>query len=254
MRFALILLIASCVFGQEAEVRNPHTMPADVAAGAKIFRSHCAECHGLKGEGGRGPNLQTGVFFHGGTDADLFRNITDGITGTAMPGVFFSADQVWQVVAYVRSLSHGGSDRPAARSANGEKLFREKGCMGCHLARGEGGFKGPDLSAIGSQRSVEHLRQAILDPNASVLREFWVAKITLENGASYTGFLLNEGAYSVEILDFSKGLKSLPTHDFRKFEIDKSSVMPSFKGKLSENEVNDLVAYLSSLKREGRSE
>ena len=50
----------------------------------------------MKGEGGRGPNLRTGVFFHGGADADLFRNITDGITGTAMPGVFFSPDQVWQ--------------------------------------------------------------------------------------------------------------------------------------------------------------
>src|SRR5438046_7595298 len=103
--FSLLSLLASGACGQEAEVNNPHTTPADVAAGAKIFRSHCAECHGLKGEGGRGPNLKTGVFFHGATDADIFLNITDGISGTAMPGVFFSRDQVWQMVAYVRSLS-----------------------------------------------------------------------------------------------------------------------------------------------------
>lgn len=249
MRIAPILLIAAIAFGQEAEVRNPHTTPADVAAGARIFRSHCAECHGLKGEGGRGPSLQTGVFFHGGADADLFNNITDGITGTAMPGVFFSRDQVWQVAAHVRSLSQTGANRPAGDPAHGAKLFREKGCIGCHLVRGEGGFKGPDLSVIGSQRSVEHLRQAILDPNAKVLRDYWVAKITLENGASYTGFLLTQGAYTVELLDFSKGLASLPTHDFRKFEIEKSSIMPSFKGRLSETEVNDIVAYLWSLKR-----
>ena len=51
--------------------RNPLTSPADVAAGAKTFRSHCAPCHGLHGEGGRGPNLASGVFFHGGTDLDL---------------------------------------------------------------------------------------------------------------------------------------------------------------------------------------
>src|SRR6266851_9061873 len=107
MRIVPILLIASSAFGQEAEVRNPHTTSADMAAGARIFRSHCAECHGLKGEGGRGPNLQTGVFFHGNTDSDIFGNITDGIVGTAMPGVFFSPDQVWQVVAYVRSLPQG---------------------------------------------------------------------------------------------------------------------------------------------------
>src|SRR6266571_5213891 len=115
MRIAQILLLVTAgAFGQEAEVKNPHTTAADIAAGAKIFRSHCAECHGLKGEGGRGPNLQTGVFFHGATDADIFLNITDGISGTAMPGVFFSRDQVWQMVAYVRSLSStGGVNRPS---------------------------------------------------------------------------------------------------------------------------------------------
>ena len=244
-----ILLIAAAAFGQDAEVRNPRTTPADVAAGSKIFRSHCAECHGLKGEGGRGPNLQTGVFFHGGADADLFNNITDGITGTAMPGVFFSRDQVWQIVAYVRSLSQSGASTPNGDHTRGAKLFREKGCIGCHLVRGEGAFKGPDLSVIGSQRSTEHIRQAILEPNTKVLRDFWVAKIALENGQNYEGFLLNEGSYTVQLLDFSKGLTSLSTRDFRKFEIEKSSIMPSFKGRLSENEVTDIVAYLWSLKR-----
>ena len=76
-----------------------------------------------------------------------------------------------------------------------------------------------------------------------------MAKITLENGANYSGFLLNEGAYSVQILDFQKGLQSLPTHDFRKFEIDKSSIMPSFKSRLTGADVNDIVSYLWSLKR-----
>src|SRR5258707_11918986 len=249
MLYAMTLLIANAAVGQVSAVKNPLTTPADVAAGAKIFRSHCAECHGLKGEGGRGPNLQTGVFFHGATDADIFLNITDGISGTAMPGVFFSRDQVWQVVAYVRSLSASGVNRPAGDAAHGGELFRDKGCIGCHLVRGEGGFKGPDLSVIGAQRSVEHLRQAIVDPNADVLRDYWVAKITMENGATYSGFLLTQGAYTVEILDFSKGLKSLPTHDFRKFDIEKSSAMPSFRGRLSNSEVDDLVAYLWSLKR-----
>lgn len=218
--------------------------------GGKIFRSHCAECHGLKGEGGRGPNLTTGVFFHGASDADLHRNVTDGIPGTAMPGTFFSADQVWQVVAYVRTLSQSGSAaKPPGDAARGEKLIAEKGCSGCHLVRGEGGFRGPDLTVIGSQRSAEHLKESILDPNAKVLRHDWVARITLENNTAYSGFLLNEDTHTVQILDFSKGLKSLSKHEFKKFDIDKTSAMPSFKGKLSDGEVNDLVAYLWSLKR-----
>jgi len=260
MRPALLLLIAAVAWGQEAEIRNPHTTPADVAAGAKIFRSHCAECHGAKGEGGRGPNLTTGVFFHGSSDADLFNNISNGIAGTAMPSLFFPPDGVWQVVAYVRSLAQGGGEqRPSGDAARGAALFREKGCLGCHLVRGEGGIKGPDLSVIGSQRNLEHLRRAIVDPNAEVPRQYWVAKITLESGSSYTGFVMNEDTHTVQILDFTQGLKSLSKQSFRKFDIDKSSLMPSYEEQLSDREINDLVAYLWSLKREshaheGRSE
>ena len=154
-------LLAATAFAQQREIRNPHTTAADVAAGAKIFRGHCAECHGLKGEGGRGPSLTTGVFYHGSTDEDLLNNITDGIPGTSMPGVFFSSDQVWQLVSYVRSLSASKAAPPHGDAARGERIFREKGCQGCHLVRGEGGVNGPDLTLIGSQRSPEHLRRAL---------------------------------------------------------------------------------------------
>src|ERR1700675_994160 len=116
MRIALMLFAATTALcGQD-----------HVSAGAKIFRSHCAECHGLKGEGGRGPNLTTGVFFHGSTDADLMRNVSDGIPGTAMPGVFFSPVQVSHLIAYVRSLSQSSvANQPPGDSVNGAKLFRE---------------------------------------------------------------------------------------------------------------------------------
>ncbi|MCC6366794.1 MAG: c-type cytochrome [Bryobacterales bacterium] len=248
MRFAWVVLLASAAFGQE-EVKNPHTSPSDVAAGAKIFRSHCAECHGFAGEGGRAPKLTTGVFFHGGTDADLFRNITDGIPGTAMPSVFFSQDQVWQIVAYVRSLSTGNARPPLGDAQRGAQLFHQQKCTGCHLARGEGGVRGPDLSMIGSQRSLEYLRQAILEPGAKVLREYWVARITTENGSKYAGFVLNEDTHYVQLLDFSHGLETLPKREFREFHIEKSSVMPSYGGILSAKDADDLVAYLWSLQR-----
>jgi mono/diheme cytochrome c family protein len=70
-----------------------------------MFRSHCARCHGVKGEGGIGPSLAAGIFYHGDSDSDLAQNISNGIQGTAMPGTFFDHGQVSQIVAYVRSLS-----------------------------------------------------------------------------------------------------------------------------------------------------
>jgi putative heme-binding domain-containing protein len=248
MRVGLLLAItAPALFAQQS---NPRTTSADAAAGAKIFRSHCADCHGLKGEGGKGPNLTLGVYYHGSDDASLFRNITDGIPGTAMPSSFFSSDQIWQVVTHVRSLARGGSNSaPKGDPQKGSALFRAKGCSGCHMVRGEGDIHGPDLSFIGSQRPIEFLRQSIAQPNAHVAREFWLAEVTLENGSVSSGFVMNEDTYYVQMLTRERGLVTLPRKDFRKLEIRKNSTMPSYEGKLTDAEITDLISYLWTLQR-----
>ena len=255
MKAATLLTLLS-IFSAGAQTTNPHAAPADRESGAKIFRSHCGPCHGVRGSGGLGPDLTSGSFFHGSTDADLFRNIADGIPGTAMPGVFFEGTQVWQIVAFVRSLSGAGEANPVTGdAARGQQLFRQKGCTGCHLVRGEGGIKGPDLSVIGSQRSAAYLRESILDPDSNVAQDFWVAKIITRDGTARSGFVMNQDTYSIQILDFSRGLLAIPRSEFKDFGIDRSSLMPSYKGKLADEELNDLVNYLMSLKRQtGRSE
>jgi mono/diheme cytochrome c family protein len=117
-----------------------------------LAEAHCAPCHGLRGEGGRGPNLARGRFYHGSSDADLLRNITEGIPGTVMPGIFYMEDRVWQVVAYIRSLS-AGIEVPIGDTARDAALFRSKGCVGCHCVSGQGGKLGPDLTQIGRMLS-----------------------------------------------------------------------------------------------------
>jgi putative heme-binding domain-containing protein len=206
----------------------------------------------VNGAGGSGPNLTTGIFYHGRADADLFRNISEGIPGTAMPDQFFSAVQIWQIVAYVRSLSESPV-RPvlAGKPARGAQLFRQKGCSQCHLIRGEGGVRGPDLSVIGSQRSTAHLREAITDPNANVAPEYWVAKIITSKGKTRSGFLLNQDSYAVQFLDFTDGLQTVARSELKDFGIDRSSIMPSYKSTLSAAELDDLIAYLASLERPG---
>ena len=254
-RVALFLLASSSAFAQDNDVRNPHATPADIVAGAKIFRRHCAQCHGAKGAGGLGPNLTTGVFYHGSTDSDLYRNITDGIPGTAMPGSFFDGAQAWQIVAFVRSINAASAPQATVGDVkNGEALFHSKGCMGCHTVRGEGGARGPDLSLIGSQRASAYLHEAIVDPNAAVSPAYWVAKISLQNGAKHSGFILNEDTHTVQLLDFSEGLRTLSKSEFTSFDIDKKSIMPSYKDRLSAQELDDLVSYLSTLRRERASQ
>lgn len=240
----LLLLFCAAVLAAQ----NPRNSPEDVAAGAKTFRSHCAACHGYNGEGGRGPNLAAGVFFHGSSDTALLNNISDGIAGTEMPGLFYSPDRVWQVIAYIRSLNQGAGGRPPGDPAKGQALFRSKGCGNCHRVNGEGGRLGPDLSLIGSSRSLPHLRDAIVSPNADVRQRYWVVSATSKQGQNITGFLMNEDTYTLQIIDMKEQMRSLSKADLSQFKIDKSSKMPSFQGKVSDKELEDLVAYLWSLR------
>ena len=248
MRGLAAFLWTLALFAQTEEVRNPHNTAKDVALGAKTFRSHCAECHGLKAEGGRGPNLASGEFFHGNSDAELLKNISDGIPGTEMPGLFYSPDRVWQVVAYLRSLSEASrSDANGDRSA-GQALFTSAGCAGCHRVAGNGGRTGPDLTNICKIRSTEHLRTAILDPSSDVRRRYWVVDLTRDDGQAVTGFLMNEDTYSVQLIDLTGQLHSYAKSGLRRYSVGKTSKMPSYKGKLQAKQVDDLVAYMASLR------
>src|SRR6476619_7635392 len=76
-----------------------------ITDGAVLFRQECVYCHGVGARGGmRGPDLTTGTWTHGGSDADLSATITDGVPGTAMPPHKFTDAELRQVIAYLRSI------------------------------------------------------------------------------------------------------------------------------------------------------
>jgi putative heme-binding domain-containing protein len=225
----------------------------DVAAGGRLYRSICAECHGAKGEGGRGPRLDTGAFIHGSSDEALFNNIQRGIPGTEMPGIYNEGKQIWQIVAFVRNLSRvGGSSQAAGDPTRGAGVYRRSGCAACHFIDGEGGRLGPDLSVIGSARSREHLRQSLAEPSAVVAKAWWPVEVAMKDGATVRGYVLNEDTYHVRLIDESEKLRSIPRDAVREVTVRRrESRMPSYD-KLSEADMNDLLAYLSSLRRSMR--
>src|SRR3989449_10252664 len=80
----------------------------DSTAGEPLFRLHCAECHGMDGEGGRGPDLRRGVDQQGSSDEALYRTISKGVAGTPMPATSISDAQLWQIVRYIRGDAGSG--------------------------------------------------------------------------------------------------------------------------------------------------
>src|SRR5262245_4434502 len=160
---------------QASSIRNPLGTSADaIAAGRVVFDQACQSCHAPGGTGDRGPALNTGVFRRGSEDADLFRTIREGLAGTQMPPFRGLTDeQIWQTVAYIRSLSGVRGAEPAANAPtirgnplSGEALFFGRaGCASCHQVNGRGGIVGPDLSTV-ARASADAIRRKLLNPAA----------------------------------------------------------------------------------------
>jgi cytochrome c oxidase cbb3-type subunit III len=255
MRALVFCAVVAAMQAQTVLDSNPRTSPEDVAAGGRIFRSHCSYCHGLHGEGGRGPDLTRGEFHHGSSDSSLHRTVSFGVAGTEMPGTFFSENQVWQVVAYVRTLSQGGRRQaPPGDPTRGRRSFLARGCNACHRINGEGGRLGPDLSVIGSKRNPAHLRTSILKPSEHIAF-FPHFEAKTSSGKPESGILLNEDAYSIQFLDGAENLRTLEKSQLVSLGIRKDvSSMPSFEGKIPDAELGDLIAYLYFLERRARPE
>ena len=107
--------------------KNPFAADSGaVAAGHKLYDQACQACHGQAARGDRGPALATGTFRHGGADGQIFTSIRGGIRGTQMPAFAqFSAEQVWQLVSYIRSLAGPAAvhETVAGDPAAGRKVF-----------------------------------------------------------------------------------------------------------------------------------
>src|SRR5262249_17408598 len=86
---------------------NPFTHDAvALAEGRKLFVWYnCAGCHGGHAGGGMGPSLRDKAWIYGDSDAHVFNSIAEG-RAHGMPawGTKIPQEQIWQLVAYVKSL------------------------------------------------------------------------------------------------------------------------------------------------------
>jgi putative heme-binding domain-containing protein len=224
---------------------------AEIAAGQRLFALNCARCHGAKGEGSRGPTLTRPKLPHAPDDAALVGVIKDGIRGTEMPGVGAMDDhEILQTAAYVRSLGKIPLQPVPGDPARGAELFRGKGnCGACHSIHGEGGVAGPDLTTVGDARAPSHLRNAVLDPQSVIPDDYLLVTVVPANGSSVTGQRVNEDSFSIQVRDAGGSSHSFWKSDLRSIEKQRGKTpMPSYKGRLSDPELTDLVAFLASLK------
>jgi putative heme-binding domain-containing protein len=222
----------------------------DVEDGGRLYRANCSICHGAQGDGIPGIDLGHGKFRRAKTDDDIAGIIRTGIAGTAMPPNNFSDFQALTIVAYLRSLAAATATTTSGGDpVRGKAIYEGKGgCASCHRIRGVGARTGPDLSDIGNLRLAGELERSLIDPDGEVLAQNRHFRAVTKEGATITGTLLNEDKYSVQVLDSKDRLVSLQRTNLRESGVIEKSLMPSYKDKLSQKELSDLVSYLVSLK------
>lgn len=243
MRSAILGLVASIACAQHSSntITNPYNTAADRIAGAATYRSQCGACHGPDAKGGSGgPDLSRGQYKHAVSEEAMFKVITKGVPGTSMPGFSFDGKLAWQLVAYLRSLNQETSGK--GDTTRGARLFTDLRCAACHSG------KAPNLADAAQRLTRAEIRRALTDPNADVSAEYWRWQWKLRDGSTVTGRRLNEDTYSIQIMLANGRLQTLLKQDIGSSENTRQSPMPSFAGKVPDADLDNLVAYLVSLR------
>lgn len=245
-----------------AKSKLPNT-PEAIEAGKKLYFKKCSFCHGLTG-GGDGPvaeflwprprNFQSGVFkfrtTESGylpTDEDLFRTVSRGIPGTAMPSwdgdlikTGLSEEQRWQVIYFIQTLSdlwtddeeYKNSDDPEDKAdyrynrvmkiadppastpeliEKGKKVFDQAKCWECHGTDGRGNGK-----------------------SAKNLKDDWGFRIFPRDLTAPWTFKAGTTVQDI-FTRFTTGINGTP--------------MPSFASSIKEDDRWALAAYVATLQR-----
>ena len=227
---------------------NPFTSDADIQQGAALFQTHCSYCHGSFGEGGRGADLTAGIYRRGGRDPELYTSIRFGIPGSEMGPVRVTDDEVWKLVAYVKSLgSQGLLEKAPGDPAAGRQVYEKSGCVSCHQIDKDGGNLGPDLTDIGRRRGLKFLAESLVKPEADIPISFRAVQIVLKSGQTVSGIRLNFDDLSIQIRDTRNNLRSFLRENIQDIRYDKPSLMPAYAS-MNQKTLDDVIAYLHSLK------
>jgi len=140
------------------------------------------------------------------------------------------------------------ADVPAGDAARGRTLVESNQCFDCHRIADRGSRLGPNLSDIGSRRTPDRLRQALVAPDEEVAPENRFVRLVTKQGATITGRLLNQDSFSVQLITPKDELKTYMRAALREFAIVDKGLMPTVEGKLTDQQIADIVAYLASLK------
>jgi PQQ-dependent dehydrogenase (methanol/ethanol family) len=254
---ALVLKLAACLC-----LVIPAASQNSGGSRPDTYAKLCVSCHGEAATGTeRGPELVENRALRSRSEKQIHDLIQNGSPGR-MPAFALPEEQLQALAHWVRSLNVSASDlAPDGDGVAGERFFFGKGqCGSCHMVRGRGGAKGPDLSAIGRELTLRQLEQSLDDPNGRAASrsggacpgwawcpgQGWsLATVKLKDGTSVRGLVRSEGKHDVQLQTLDGHLRSVIDTEYREIVREKGSYMPVLNATAEER--RNLLAYLSRL-------
>ena len=125
---------------------------------------------------------------------------------------------------------------------NGRAQF-QKSCANCHRVFDSKILIGPDLT--GAQRTnVDYQLQNLLDPSASISKDYQMQIVATTNGRVITGLLIEESDNAITVQTSTEKV-IVPRDEIEEQKISDASMMPEgILQKMTHDEVRDLFAYL----------
>jgi putative heme-binding domain-containing protein len=227
--------------------KNPHLgNKASISSGLALYRVRCGDCHGLDARGYRGPDLT--AMLSGMPDERLFQIVRKGVPGTEMPESTAPDDEILMIIAYLRDMSGAPVEAPRGNVDNGGRLFAAQ-CVSCHRAGDRGGRLGPDLSRVGSARSRAALVREIRTPSEWMPPGYESVTLVMKDGQKVRAIKKSEDVFSIQVMDTRGRIQGYLRSSLQDVIYEKTSLMPDYgPDRINESDLNDLLAYLSTLR------
>lgn len=257
---AILLLLCAAVAtssGQDSETSSTSRLVKSrdtLEAGRVRFKSACSVCHGVTGQGGRGPKLADSPHIRELADKQIIDVVHNGVAGTEMIGFSLTEPQLQELLVFIRSLNLSASEQqaPGDPAAGRSLFFGKEGCSKCHMIAGYGGLLGPDLSSVGANRSLAKLAESIQQPNAYIEPGYRHVVVIARDGRRIEGMAKNDSNYSIQILDRDGNFQLFLKAELQQVTYSRESLMPV--PALSVGELENLLAFLSHQARAGISD
>ncbi|HRI61756.1 MAG TPA: c-type cytochrome, partial [Saprospiraceae bacterium] len=128
------------------------------------------------------------------------------------------------------------------------KVTLQSVCANCHKVAGTGSSLGPDLTEISKKFDYPELLDAIINPGSGIVFGYEAWSVQTKNGDSFYGFLAADGP-NVIIKDLGGKQHVIPEASIVNKKKQNGSVMPDpIALGLNEQQLSDLMSYLSTLK------